>query len=96
MELTLEDAILKSIVVEEAGLKEFPGMDDRIEKGEYEIHCIVWDEETETPYHAFAWGDLKATSTLQLFELVPTKFDPIILMIECAETIEVNEDEEDI
>ena len=96
MDMTLEDAILKSNLIEESGLKEFPGLDDKIENGEFEIQCIVWDEETETPYHAFAWGDLKATSTLQLFELVPKKFDPIILIIECAETIEVNEDEEDI
>jgi hypothetical protein len=95
-DLTLEDAILKSKTVEEAGVKEFPGLEEMIENGEYEIQCVVWNEETEATYHAFALGDLKTTSTLQLFELVPKSFDPIILVLECSEAVAVEEDEEDI
>lgn len=96
VDITLEDALLKSQTIQDAGLKDFPELQDRIESGEYEIQCIVWNDETESSYHTFALGDLKTTSTLQLFELVPKAFDPITLMLECVETIAVDEDEEDI
>jgi Haem-NO-binding len=96
VDLDLETAILNSKIVEDAGLKHFPGLEDRIDNGEYEIQCIVWNQETESLYHAFALGDLKMTSTLQLFELVPKTFDPIVLVLECVDTISVDEDEEDI
>jgi len=95
-DLTLEDAILKSPIAKEAGLTEFPGLDDKIANGEVEIQCIVWNEETGSTYHSFAMGDLKSASTLQLFELVPKQFDPIVLILEYSEAIGVNDDEEDI
>ena len=95
-DLTLEDSILNAPVVQEARLKEFPDLEDRIDRGEYEVQCVVWNVEKGNSYHTFALGDMKATSTLQLFELVPVTFDPIILSFQCVETVAVDEDEEDI
>jgi hypothetical protein len=95
-QLTLEDAILNASAVEDAGLKSFPDVQDRVDSGEYVIQCIVWQEETQSAYHTFALTDLKTTTTVQLFELVPESFDPIVLMFQCVEKIAVEEDEEDI
>lgn len=95
-DLSLEDAIFNAKEVEESGLKSFPDSQDRLNSGELEIECVVWNEETESPYHTFAVGDLQTTSLLQLFELAPKDFDPVILMLQCTETIAVDEDEEDI
>lgn len=95
-ELTLEDAIYNAQAVEDAGLKSFPDLQDRIDSGECELQCIVWQEETQSSYHTFALVDLKTTTTVQLFELVPKSYDPIVLMFQCVETIAVDEDEEDL
>jgi hypothetical protein len=95
-ELTLEDAILNATMVEDAGLKSFPNVQDRIDSGEYEIQYVVWQEETKSAYHTFTLVDMKTTTTVQLFDLAPTLFDPIVLMFQWAETIAVDEDEEDI
>lgn len=95
-ELNLEDAIFKTNEVESSSLQSFPESQDLLNSGELEIQCIIWNDETDAPYHTFAVGDLQTTSTLQLFELVPKNFDPIILVLQCVETIVVDEDEEDI
>lgn len=94
--LNLEDAIFNTNEVEEFNLKSFPEWQSSLENGECEIQCIVWNEETHSSYHTFALGDLKTTSTVQLFELVPKTFDPIVLLLQCVETIPVDDDEEDI
>jgi hypothetical protein len=94
--LTLKDAIYNAPVVEDAGLKSFPDLQDRIDSGEQEITCTVWEEETQSSYHTFSLADLSTTTMAQLFNLVPKSFDPIVLKFECVETIDVGEDEEDI
>ena len=61
-----------------------------------EIQCVVWNPEGKEAYHTFAIGDLSATSTKQLFELVPKSYDPIPLVFQRVEGIAVDDDEEDI
>lgn len=94
--LNLEDAVFNSKEMEESTVKSFPESQDQLNNGELEVQCVVWNHETDSPYHTFAVGDLQSTSTLQLFELVSNNFDPVILMLQCVETINVDEDEEDI
>ncbi len=95
-DLTLEDAIFNAKGVETISLKSFPELQDCLDNSDYEIQCVVWNEETSSSYHTFSLDDLQTTSTFQLFELVPKTFDPIILMLQCVETIAVDDDEEDI
>jgi hypothetical protein len=96
-DIWLEDAIYCSPEVETSQLKLFSGdVQKQLDNDEMELQCVVWDEETESAYHTFSLGDLKTTSTLQLYELVPKSFDPIRIVIQCAEVVGVDDDEEDL
>eukprot|EP00339_Tiarina_fusa_P001254 CAMPEP_0117028340 /NCGR_PEP_ID=MMETSP0472-20121206/20616_1 /TAXON_ID=693140 ORGANISM="Tiarina fusus, Strain LIS" /NCGR_SAMPLE_ID=MMETSP0472 /ASSEMBLY_ACC=CAM_ASM_000603 /LENGTH=524 /DNA_ID=CAMNT_0004735803 /DNA_START=124 /DNA_END=1698 /DNA_ORIENTATION=+ len=93
---TLEEAIYNAPEAE-ALWKAFPkNIQERLDNEELELQCVVWNDETDSAYHTFSLGDLKTTSTLQLYELVPRSFDPIKIVLECAEVEDVDDDEEDL
>ncbi|VEU41405.1 unnamed protein product [Pseudo-nitzschia multistriata] len=95
--LSLEDGIYNHPDMEGAGVKEFPpGWQQRIVAGEVEIQCDVWNEETDDSYHSFSLEDLKTASTKQLYDLVPMSPDPIKIVLQCQEAVEVDEEWEDI
>ena len=98
-DLMLQDAMYNCTEVEEGQIKIFDNdteIQQQLESGELQLECVVWNEETDTPYHTFSLGDLEMTSTLQLYELVPKSFDPIRIVVQCAEVVDVDDDEEDL
>ena len=95
--LSLEEGIYNHPDVEEAKIKEFPpDWQEKIEDDEVEIQCDVWKLGSDEAYHTFSVEDLKMTSTKQLFDLIPSSFDPIKIVIRCQEVIEIDDDWEDI
>mmetsp|Transcript_21651 Transcript_21651/g.47288 ORF Transcript_21651/g.47288 Transcript_21651/m.47288 type:complete len:467 (+) Transcript_21651:386-1786(+) len=95
--LSLEDGIYNHPDIEEANIKEFPSdWQERIAAEEVEIHCDVWDVETDESFHSFSLEDLKTASTKQLYDLIPRSFDPIKIVLRCQEIVEVDEEWEDI
>jgi hypothetical protein len=95
-DLTLKNAIYNTKQVQEAGLTEFPELEERIQNHEFEIQFVVWNDKTNSAYHTFALGDLNTTSTQQLYEFLPKTFDPIKIVVQCTEAVCVDDDEEDI
>lgn len=96
-DVTLNEAVYKNVEVEAAKLKEFPAaIEEEIKREESEILCIVWNDEAQDVYHTFTLGDLTTTTTKQLHDLVPRSFDPIVIRIEAAKVMAVDDDEEDI
>jgi hypothetical protein len=95
--VTLQDAIYRNAEVEDAKLKEFPPeIEEEIKKGESEIQCVVWNQEAKEAYHTFSLSDLDTTSTKQLYDLVPKTLDPIMINIQSAKVMAVDDDEEDL
>eukprot|EP00980_Cylindrotheca_fusiformis_P016266 scaffold4829_cov129-Cylindrotheca_fusiformis.AAC.26 len=95
--VTLKDAVYRNPEVEEAKIAEFPAdIEDEIKSGESEIHCVVWNQNSQEAYHTFSLGDLDTTSTKQLYDLVSRTFDPIMINIQPAKVTVVDDDEEDI
>jgi len=95
--LSLEEGVYNHPNIEEAGIKEFPSeWQGKIDDEEVEIQCDVWKVGTNEAYHSFSLEDLKMASTKQLYELIPSSFDPIKLVIRCQEVAEVDDDWEDI
>ena len=95
--LSLEEGVYNHPDIEGADVKTFPQeWQERIDDEEVEIHCDVWKVGTDEPYHSFSLEDLKMASTKQLYELIPSSFDPIKLVIRCEEVVGVDEDWEDI
>jgi hypothetical protein len=95
--LTLEEAIYNRPEIEQEKLKEFPPQwQEQLDSGAWEIKCAVWNDEIDDAYHIFSLEDLKTTSTKQLYELVPESFDPIKILLQCEERVQVDDDEEDI
>jgi hypothetical protein len=95
--LTLEEAIYNRPEIEQEKLKEFPPQwQEQLDIGAWEIKCAVWNDEIDDAYHIFSLEDLKMTSTKQLYELVPESFDPIKILLQCEERVQVDDDEEDI
>lgn len=92
----LQEVLYENQLVDEAEIIKFPSLQEEIDSGSLEIQCVVWNDETDEPYHTFSLGDLQITSTSQLFDLVPYTFDPVRLVMKCEETIAVDDDEEDI
>lgn len=95
--LMLEDGLYNHPEIVEAGVKEFPAeWQEKLDNDEVEIHCDVWKAGSDEAYHSFSLEDLKMASTKQLFELIPSSFEPIKLIIRCQEVVEVDDDWEDI
>lgn len=95
--VTLKDAIYKNPEVEDAKITEFPAeIEEEVKKGESEIQCVVWNQKANEAYHTFSLGDLDSTSTKQLYDLVPKILDPIMINIQSAKVMTVDDDEEDI
>jgi len=95
--LSLEEGIYNHPEIEEAEIKEFPTeWQQRIDDEEVEIQCDVWKVGTEEAYHSFSLEDLKMASTKQLYDLIPSSFDPIKIVIRCQDVVEVDDDWEDI
>mmetsp|Transcript_702 Transcript_702/g.1473 ORF Transcript_702/g.1473 Transcript_702/m.1473 type:complete len:467 (+) Transcript_702:163-1563(+) len=95
--LTLEDGLYNHPDMEEANIKEFPPeWKERIAAEEVEIQCDVWNVETDESFHAFSLEDLKTASTKQLYDLIPRSFDPIKIVLQCQEIVEVDDEWEDI
>jgi len=94
---TLEHAFYNNDQVEEAKVKEFaPEIEDEIQNNEAEIQCVVWDDRKNESFHTFVLSDLSTTTTKQLYDLVPASFDPIMINIQTAKLLAVDDDEEDI
>ena len=92
--MTLEDAVYKQISDD---VRQFPPeWLDQLNDRTMEVRCVIWNEEDDTPYHAFSLDDLNMTSTKTFFDLVPPSFDPIKLVLQCDAAVEVGDDEEDI
>ncbi len=95
--LTLEDAIYNNPLLDEANVRQFPQeWEERLLGNELEIQLVVWNEEVDDVYHNFSLEDLKTTSTKQLYELIPKSFDPVTILLQCEEAVQVKEDEEDL
>lgn len=95
--ITLEEAIYNHAMVDKARIKEFPqDWMNQLDANRMEIKCVVWNEEKDEAYHTFSLDDLKTTSTKQLYDLTPGNFDPIKILLQCEEEVQVGEDEEDI
>lgn len=95
--LSLEEGIYNHPDIEQAKIKEFPSdWQQRLDDQEVEIECNVWNEETDEAYHSFSLEDLKMASTKQLYDLIPSSFDPIKIVISIKEIVQVDEDWEDI
>jgi len=95
--LMLEDGLYNNPEIVEAGVKEFPAeWQEKIDNDEVEIQCDVWKAGSDEAYHSFSLEDLKMASTKQLFELIPSSYEPIKLKIRCQEVVEVDDDWEDI
>ncbi|KAL3944563.1 MAG: hypothetical protein SGBAC_001383 [Bacillariaceae sp.] len=93
---TLEQAFYTNPQVDEAKVKEFsPEIEEEIKNDEAEIQCVIWDERKKESFHTFVLSDLSTTTTKQLYDLVPASFDPILINIQAAKVLIV-EDEEDI
>jgi len=95
--LSLEEGIYNHPDIKEAEVTEFPPeWQDQIDDDEVEIQCNVLKAGTDEIYHSFSLEDLKMASTKQLFDLIPSSFDPIEIVIRCQEVVEVDDDWEDI
>ncbi len=95
--LMLEDGLYNHPEIVKAGVKEFPAeWQEKLDNDEVEIQCEVWKAGSDEAYHSFSLEDLKMASTKQLFELIPSSFEPIKLIIRCQEVVEVDDDWEDI
>eukprot|EP00529_Nitzschia_sp_RCC80_P019025 CAMPEP_0113487066 /NCGR_PEP_ID=MMETSP0014_2-20120614/25319_1 /TAXON_ID=2857 /ORGANISM="Nitzschia sp." /LENGTH=514 /DNA_ID=CAMNT_0000380755 /DNA_START=284 /DNA_END=1828 /DNA_ORIENTATION=- /assembly_acc=CAM_ASM_000159 len=93
-DMTLEDAVYKQI---NDDVKQFPPeWLEQLNDKTMEMRCVVWNDEDDTPYHAFSIDDLTMTSTKTFFDLVPPSFDPIKLVLQGDAAVEVGDDEEDI
>ncbi|CAJ1955291.1 unnamed protein product [Cylindrotheca closterium] len=94
---TLEEAFYTNPQVDEAKVKEFPPeIEEEIKNNEVEIQCVIWDERKKESFHTFVLSDLSTTTTKQLFDLVPVSFDPIVINVQTAKVLTVDDDEEDI
>jgi len=95
--LSLEEGIYSNPDIEEAKIKEFPSeWQERLTAQELEIQFDVWNEELNEVYHSFSLEDLKTASTKQLYDLIPSSFDPIRIVLQCQEIAQVDDDWEDI
>jgi len=95
--LSLEEGIYNHPQIEEGKVKQFPPeWQERIDDDEVEIQCDVWKVGTDEAYHSFSLEDLKIASTKQLYDLIPSSFDPIKIVIRCQDVVEVDGDWEDI
>mmetsp|Transcript_23692 Transcript_23692/g.56096 ORF Transcript_23692/g.56096 Transcript_23692/m.56096 type:complete len:467 (+) Transcript_23692:101-1501(+) len=95
--LSLEEGIYNHPDLEEVKIKEFPPhWQEKIDDDEFEIQFDVWKLGSDEAYHTFSLEDLKTASTKQLFDLIPSSFDPIKIVIRCQEMIEIDDDWEDI
>jgi len=95
--LSLEEGIYSHSDIEEAKIKEFPSeWQERLTAQEVEIQCDVCNDESNEAYHSFSLEDLKVASTKQLYDLIPSSFDPIKVVLRCKEIVQVDEDLEDI
>lgn len=95
--LMLEEGVYNHPEVEEAGVKTFPAeWQEKIDDNQVDIQCDVWKAGSEEAYHSFSLEDLKMASTKQLYELIPSSYEPIKLVIRCQEVVEVDDDWEDI
>lgn len=95
--ISLEEGIYNHPDIEKAKIKEFPPeWLERLVNDEVEIQCDVWKIDTDESYHSFSLEDLKMTSTKQLYEMIPSSFDPIKIVIQFQEIVEVGDDWEDI
>jgi len=95
--LSLDEGIYNHPDIEEAEIKEFPSdWQEKINEDEVEVQCDVWKVGSDEAYHTFSLEDLKMASTKQLFDLIPSSFDPIKIVIRCQEVVEIDDDWEDI
>lgn len=95
--LTILEAIYNHHSMDDSQVKIFPSeWEEKLAVQELEIKVAVWNDEVDNAFHVFSKEDLRTTSTKQLYELVPKCFDPIKLYLQCEETVQVDEDEEDI
>lgn len=95
--IMLEDGLYNHPEIIKAGVKEFPEeIQEKLDNDEVEIQCDVWKAGSDEAYHSFSLEDLKMASTKQLFELIPSSYEPIKLVIRCQEVVEVDDDWEDI
>lgn len=101
MASTLEDAIANNPLVLDANLTTFINADNtRIigtSSGKMEVKWVIWNDATSDAYHTFTRSDLSTTSVQQFYALVAgTSLDPIKVILQLSETVEVDDDEEDI
>mmetsp|Transcript_19634 Transcript_19634/g.40397 ORF Transcript_19634/g.40397 Transcript_19634/m.40397 type:complete len:468 (-) Transcript_19634:213-1616(-) len=95
--IMLEDGLYNHPEIVKAGVKQFPAeTQEKLDNDEVEIQCDVWKAGSDEAYHSFSLEDLKMASTKQLFELIPSSYEPIKLVIRCQEVVEVDDDWEDI
>jgi len=67
-----------------------------LDSGALELSYIIWNEDTKEAYHTFTVLDLEDTKWKQVYEMAPKTFDPIIVVVQCTEVSQVDDDEEDI
>jgi hypothetical protein len=75
----------------------FPAaIQQQVDANELELVLVVWNTETNEPYHTFDRTDLETTTSAQLFDMVPKFMDPILIHVQVQEVAAVDDDEEEI